>query len=169
MISIGFCKKPHGVGGELKVRIEAEYLEDFLQAEVIFLDINSKQVPYFIEKIRPGNELLVKLEDVDSREAAAALNGKEMFLREEDIHTGEEEEDDEDLAYEDLVGYEIIETDLGSIGKIEDVLDYPQQMMALLTYQEREILIPLNEYLIQDIDVENQKIIMELPEGLLEL
>lgn len=169
MISIGFCRKPHGVGGELKVQIEAEYLEDFLQAEVIFLDITGKQVPYFIEKIRPGSEILVKLEDVDSREAAAALNGKEMLMREEDVHTGEEEENEEDLAYEDLVGYEIIETDLGLIGKIEDVLEYPQQMMALLIYQEREILIPLNEYLIQDIDIENQQIIMELPEGLLEL
>ncbi len=169
MVSIGFCRKPHGVGGELKVQIEAEYLEDFLQAEVIFLDITGKQVPYFIEKIRPGSEILVKLEDVDSREAAAALNGKEMLMREEDVHTGEEEENEEDLAYEDLVGYEIIETDLGPIGKIEDVLEYPQQMMALLIYQEREILIPLNEYLIQDIDIENQQVIMELPEGLLEL
>ena len=169
MVSIGFCRKPHGVGGELKVQIEAEYLEDFLQAEVIFLDITGKQVPYFIEKIRPGSEILVKLEDVDSREAAAALNGKEMLMREEDVHTGEEEENEEDLAYEDLVGYEIIETDLGLIGKIEDVLEYPQQMMALLIYQEREILIPLNEYLIQDIDIENQQVIMGLPEGLLEL
>ncbi|MDX1942637.1 MAG: ribosome maturation factor RimM, partial [Saprospiraceae bacterium] len=153
--------------GELKIQIEEEYLEDFLQAEVIFLEISGKQVPYFIEKIRSGNEMLLKLEDINSREAATPLASKEIFLREEDLLPVEEGEVDFD--YEDLIGFQIIDTEAGSIGKIEKVIEYPQQMMAVLQYQEREILIPLHENLIHDINIEEQTIIMNLPIGLLDL
>lgn len=167
MVSIGFCKKPHGIGGELKVQIEAEYLEDFLHAEVIFIEMGGKQVPYFVENIRSGNEILIKLEDVNSREAASPLAAKEIFLREKDLSP--EEEDEEDFDYQDFIGFQIIDTEAGMIGEIENIIEYPQQMMAVLQYQGREILIPLHENLIHDINIEDQTLLMNLPIGLLDL
>ena len=44
-VNIGYTKKPFGITGELKVHIEEEYLEDFLQAKVFFLKMNGKPVP----------------------------------------------------------------------------------------------------------------------------
>ena len=168
LVAIGYTKKPHGLKGELKVQIEELYLDDFLEAEIIFLDMKGKKLPFFIESVREGNEILLKLEDVDSKEAADSLSSKEVFLRESDIVPLEEREMEPD-DFTQFIGYQIKDAELGLIGEIEDVMEYPQQMMAALTYQDREILIPMNTAFIKEIQKENKMIIMELPEGLLEL
>ena len=53
--SVGFTKKTYGVKGELKVNIPDNYLEDFAQAEVLFLGLAGRKIPYFIEYINFEN------------------------------------------------------------------------------------------------------------------
>lgn len=169
LVSIGYTKKPHGIKGDLKVQIEEEYLDDLLEAEVIFLEIKGKKVPYFISEAREGNEIMLKFEDIDSREAASELSGKELFMREDDLQTAEQETDDLLEDFTQLIGFQLEDTEWGSIGEIEDVIEYPQQILAVITYKEREVLIPLHPTFIRDI-LPDQKIIkMELPDGILEL
>jgi 16S rRNA processing protein RimM len=168
LISVGHTKKSHGLKGELKVQIEEQYLDDFLAAETIFLEIKGKKLPFFVESIREGNEVLVKLEGVDSREAADNLASKELFLREEDLASVEETTADPD-DFTQYIGYHVHDTELGVIGAIEDIFEYPQQMMAALTYQNREVLLPMHAAFIKNIQSDNKIILMELPEGLLEL
>lgn len=169
LISIGYTKKPHGIKGDLKVQIEGEYLDDLLEAEVLFLEIRGKKVPYFIVEARDGNDILVKFEDIDSREAAAELAGKELFLRAEDMQTAEQETDDLLEDFTQLIGFQIEDVEWGAIAEIEEVIEYPQQILAVITYKERELLIPLHPTFIRDI-LPDQKIIkMELPEGILDL
>ncbi len=168
LVNIGSTKKPHGLKGELKVHIEDEYVDDFMEAEVVFIEIKGKQVPFFITEAREGNDMLVKLEDIDTKEAATDLSGRALFLREEDLIPLEEGEE----RYGDFtqyIGYQLEDTELGKIAEIEDVIEYPQQMLALLTYKDREILIPMHQAFIRSIQHDEKIIVMELPEGLLDL
>lgn len=168
LVNIGYTKKPHGLKGELKVQIDDLYLDDFLDAETVFLELKGKKLPFFIENVREGNEVLVKFEDVDSKEAADALSGKEIFLRESDIVPLDEKGIEED-NYIQYIGYQIQDSELGLIGEIEDIIEYPQQMMAAVTYQDRAVLIPLNEAFIKEVQKGTKILLMELPEGLLDL
>ncbi len=165
LVRIGFSKKPHGIKGELKLQAEERYVQDLLEAEVIFIDIKGKPAPFFVESIREGNELLVKLEDVDTREAAEALGSKALFLPEVSLQPMEKEE----TGLVQLIDFQIETPLLGRIGIIEDVLEYPQQLLAVVAYQGREVLIPLHENLITAIDQEQRIVHMDLPQGLLEL
>ncbi|MFN7119136.1 MAG: ribosome maturation factor RimM [Saprospiraceae bacterium] len=170
LISVGYTKKSHGLKGDLKVQIEEVFIEDFLQAETVFLEIKGKKVPFFIEMVRDGNEMLVKFEEVDSREVADTLTGKELFMREADIDLSEAEDDDDtEEDFTEYIGFTIHDTELGVIGTIEDIIEYPQHSVAVLTYQHREVLIPMNAAFIRDIQPNAKILIMELPEGLLEL
>lgn len=169
LISIGYTKKSHGLKGELKVQIEEVFVEDFLNVETIFLEMKGKKIPFFIESAREGNEMLVKLEDVDSREAADALSGKEIFIREEDIDLSEEDDAENEEDFTDFIGYQIQDTQLGLIGTIEDIIEYPQHSVAVLPYQNREVLIPMHHVFIRDIQKDAKILVMELPEGLFEL
>ena len=72
-ISIGRSKKSYGVKGDLKVSVEAPYGEDFQTANVLFFELKGQKVPYFIEKIGTSPDLWVKLEEVDSKEAALVI------------------------------------------------------------------------------------------------
>lgn len=168
LVSIGYTKKPHGLKGELKVLIDDLYLDDFLDAETIFLELKGKKLPFFIESVREGNEILVKLEDIDSKEAADNIASKEIFLRESDIVPLDERELEED-DFVQYLGYQVQDSELGLIGAIEEIIEYPQQMMAVVNYQDREVLIPMNEAFIKKIQKKEKIIRMELPEGLLDL
>lgn len=169
--SIGFTKKCHGLKGDLKVMIEDEYLEDFLKSPVIFLSIKGRHLPYFVEKARLGNELLLKLEDVDSKEVAHSLTSKEIFLQSTNILKEEEREFEvvSNLVFGYLVDFTLVDADLGELGKVEEIVEFPQQEMAVITYQEKEVFIPLHENLIEKIDEQKQYIYMNLPEGILDI
>jgi len=169
--SIGFTKKTYGVKGELKLNIEDRYLEDFAQADVLFLNIAGRKIPYFLEYINFENPFTLKFEDFDSKESAIELTGKEIFMRTADLLTEEEKvfEVVGNLVFEKYIQFKIKDKTLGTIGIIEEIIEYPQQEMASLIFQEKEVLIPMNEALIVKIDAENKVIEMDLPAGLLAL
>ena len=171
-VSIGHTRKAHGITGELKVSIEEQYLEDFMKNERIFLDVKGVKVPYFIDNIRGGGELILKMEEVDNRDQAIVLQSREIFLRKQDIlpeHLREfEVEPEEELEYARLAGFQIIDETLGEIGVISEILEMPQQEMAFLSYKNREVLIPMNEQLILRVDERKRCVYMDLPEGLLD-
>ncbi|MFK7771115.1 MAG: ribosome maturation factor RimM [Saprospiraceae bacterium] len=172
-ISIGFTKKEHRLKGELKVLVEDEYLEDLLKAPVIFLSIKGRHLPYFVEETRLENEFIIKLEDVDSKEAAHLLSSKEIFLQPANILKKEEKElefeSQSNLLFGYLVDFTLVDSELGELGKIIDVIEFPQQEMAVIIYNENEVFIPIHESLIEKIDEEKQYIYMNLPEGILDV
>ncbi|MEI6410417.1 MAG: ribosome maturation factor RimM [Bacteroidota bacterium] len=171
-VNIGYTRKTHGLKGELKVVVEPRFEEDFLKNERIFLDVKGVKVPYFIASVRGTNEWILQLEDVESKESAFALQSRQIYLREQDLipdHKREIEVEDDSLEYEELVGYTIEDQTLGTIGKIDEVLEMPQQEMAFLKYKNKDVLIPLNEASIVSIDKAAQVVRMDLPEGLLDM
>lgn len=168
-ISIGFTKKPHGLKGEIKLHVEERYLEDLLNADIILLDIKGKQTPFFVEDIRVGNNIIAKFEDVDTPEGAMAIASKEIFLRESDLIPDDEREIEVDIPpFEHCVGY-MIKNEGVEVGIINEIQEFPQQEMAIVTYNKRDIMIPLNQHFVKKLDDTNKVIEMELPEGLLDL
>jgi 16S rRNA processing protein RimM len=171
-INIGHTQKSHGLQGELKLHIEEAYLEDFLKNERIFIDVKGTKIPYFIENVRGTGGLILKLEDVDDRDAAYGLQSRQVYLREKDLVPLAEREievEEDTLQYAYLQGFMLREEVLGDIGLIDEVLEMPQQEMAFLKYKKREVLIPLNPQLVLHVDEKAQTVLMRLPDGLLEV
>ena len=167
-IQIGFTRKTHGIGGELKVFIEEPYEDSFLKKDRVFLDIRGIKQPFFIDHIRGGGDLIVQFEDISTREDALLLQSKGIFLP-----TGEVPEtvapSGPVLAYGRITGYMVTDQAAGEVGAVAEVLNMPQQEMALVRYQGREVLIPLNAQFIVSIDDQAKKVLVHLPEGLLHL
>lgn len=152
--------------------IDVQYLEDFMKNERIFIAVKSSKIPYFIANVRGKGEMIVQLEEVDSRDAAQLLQSREIFLREQDILSDaarEFEMPDDSLQYEGLVGFTMLDKTLGEIGLIDEVLEMPQQEMAFMRFKGKEVLIPLNEQLIVEINEALRQVLMDLPEGLLDV
>lgn len=168
-IEIGYTGKSHGLQGELKLVIKERYEQDALQANVLFLEIKGKHIPFFVEEINIGNAWIAKLEDVDSREYADSLAGKGIYLREEDLLPPEAGDLFAEPNFDLFIGFEIVDTEMGPIGRIEEIYDVAQQFLASVQYQGREVLIPLHEELIQAVHEDVKELVMALPKGLLEL
>ena len=166
-VQIGFLGKVHGLKGELKLKVDEQFVDDFNMADVVFVKTKGHYAPFFIEHVRSSNNPLIKFEDTNTKEAAMKIQHQPFFLRENDITIVEADESEMDLVYQHCQGFMIIDETLGKLGKVEGIEEFPQQEMAVITYNGNETLIPLNEFIISNID-ENEKVIrVNLPEGLL--
>ncbi len=171
LIKIGYLRKAHGIQGEFKVVVEDKFIDDFLETEVVFLEIKGEKLPYFVEEARDGGMLLLKLEEVNTRSQAEQLGTKSMFMRREDIQLTDAEIalEDNKAVFARLLNYTLWEAELGVVGKIKEIVVFPQQELAKVVYNSQERLIPLRaEWIVRE-DRLLKKVIMNLPQGLLEL
>lgn len=163
---IGYISKTRGLKGEVQLYFEFENYEN-LAFETLFLEINGKFVPFFVTEYKLQNNKTgyFFLEDVKQVEEAQKLTKKQVYLP---LDKMPQREDDE-FYFTDLKGYLAIDEHQGELGIIKEVVEFPQQFVAFIDYQEKEILFPLNEDFIVEIDEENKELILNLPDGLLEV
>lgn len=163
---IGYITKTKGLKGELQLYFEFEDYQD-LDLDVIFLELNGKMVPFFVasHKLYENSTGLFYFDDVDHVDKAQSLVKKKAYLP---LSKKPEREDDE-FYYTDLKGFIAVDETLGELGEIIEVNEYPQQFVATVNYQNKEILFPLNEDFIVEIDDEENILTLDLPEGLLDI
>lgn len=162
---IGKLLKPHGVKGELKCFIEDEYVEDVLKSGLVYVAQGQSSLPYFIESIRSQNPFLIKLETIDNKEEAVLVAHQKLTVPTKVLSRLIVEESD--LEYHFLEGWSMIDKELGDIGKVDRIEEYPQQEMAFVQQGEEEHLVPLHKDLILDIDKKSKRIMVALPAGLI--
>jgi 16S rRNA processing protein RimM len=100
---------------------------------------------------------VLKLETINTREAAAKLSQKEVWLAEEDFkkHAAKS-------APANLLGYTII-NDKERLSEILEVIEQPHQLLCRIELNQKEVLIPLNESFLKKIDHKKKEVIVELP------
>ena len=163
---IGTILSTHGYAGHLKVRISKFELKDCNNLQSFFLLQNDKPIPFFIEEIRytKDNEAIIKLEDYNTKEEASHLKSYQIYLHEDELVSIDRNE-----SLTDWLQFEIIDQQLGSLGMVQDVFEYPAQLMIQLVYNDEEKLIPMHEDFIISMDHEKNQIQVNLPEGILEI
>ena len=168
-IKIGRLGSVHGLKGELKIIIETAFEEDVETLRAVFVERKGQKTPQFIEYFRGEYSQIVKLEEIDSPEAAAAFAQQDLYARRSDLSMDTEQKHQiGEAEYDYLAGYEVWNQDQ-VLGQIERIELYPHQEMAILPYQGREVLIPLVAAFIQSQDHQAKRLYLDLPEGLLDL
>lgn len=168
-IHIGRLVATHGIKGDLIVeqvvgdRIKSGKLG---QLKTLFVELaKGAYIPYFIEQItqRPNGEWLVKLEGTDSKEAAKLLVRKNAWLQRKDFDGLLD-----GFQPVALIGYMVINNGQ-PLAEVEEVIEQPHQILLKITYQQKEVLIPLHAETLKQVDPKSRKINVMLPDGLLEI
>jgi 16S rRNA processing protein RimM len=153
-VKAGEIVTTHGVRGEVKVLCwldDPEMLCEFDRCR-----ISGKE--YKIQQCRVQKTCdLVKLEGIDTMEAAQAMRGKVIELYREDI-------DDEVIFADELKDVEVF-ADGTCIGKIVDVLDYPGNSVYVVK-GEFEYMIPAVSHFVLNTDLEANRMDVKLIEGM---
>jgi 16S rRNA processing protein RimM len=163
---LGRIVKAYGKKGELNVVLDTDNPENYKDLKSVFLDLKGNLIPYFIENIQiKNNKAIIKLKDILTPEIAEMFVNAEIFLPLDQLPklTGNK------FYYHDIIGYSIIDKTYGSIGKVEKVLDLPQQSILQIKYKNKEILVPITDEIIKKVDRNNKQIKIEAPEGLIEI
>lgn len=169
LIEIGTITKVHGLKGEVQVALTDTVFDDVEQCEYLVVPMDGIFVPFFIESYRMRGETgaLMLFEGIDSADKASAMCGLPVYF-DRRCFTAEEADEYDEAAEEEqgLIGYKIIDINLGEIGEITDINDQTANVLFIVN---DEIMIPAADELIVDIDDEKQVVIMQLPQGLLDL
>lgn len=161
--SIGYVAKPYGGNGTVLIALKAIESKELTKRKYVLLDIQHKLVPFFIEKcICKNNNVYLNFSDIHSVDDAEKIAGMRIYI--------EQTDDDENDDAHGFVSYTLFNAPHTFVGTITDVLEYPMQLLLEVeTANNSQILIPLVDEFIVEIDEQKRSIIMNIPEGLLEL
>ena len=161
LLKVGKLGKSRGIKGEIRLILDQDFMLD--KVDVVFVEEAGNKVPYFVKSFNTDGGSWVKFDSIDTPEKAKQVNGKTIYFRSEEVSFASEPEDDFFL----LVGYTIYNDDV-SVGEVTRIEEYPQQLMSFVMIEDQEILIPLIPEFILDIDQQHKKLMMSLPENLIE-
>lgn len=164
---LGKIAKKFSFKGEVLIYLDTDEPELYENMESVFVEFNKNLVPFFIENgnLHKGDFLRVKFEDVDSEADADEIIGCEIYLPLIMLPKLEGNK----FYFHEVIGFEIEDQRLGVFGKIVSINDTSAQPLFEVVNGSVEILVPMIDQFLVKIDRENKRVIMNLPEGLVEM
>lgn len=163
---IGFVKKTHGVKGELQISYQ-EGIENIIDnLEYLFFEYEGLLVPFFIDYIYSSgpSSAIILFKTLDSKEKAAQFMGCKLF-----VDNSELESEEAIYSPQLLIGFTVYDTEKGKIGEIVEVEDFGGNIVFTVTFKRKKVLIPFHDELLVEFDPKEKKIVLDCPEGLLEM
>lgn len=164
---IGQFIKPHGVKGELSFTFSNDAF-DGSDCRFLICEIEGIPVPFLIKsyRFRSDSTVLIKLKGIDSEEDARQFANQPVYFPNAfipDLETGALD------SWDYFVGFTMNDRTLGTIGVIVETETSTINTLFIVEHSNKEYLIPATEEWIVGIDAEARVLLVELPEGLVDL
>lgn len=166
---LGSISKTTGLQGNLVCFIDADDPLEYSSLESVFVEKGGSLVPHMIEELNVknhGNQFVIKFEKIDSRDEALQLVGSNLFLPLDLLPplSGNS------FYFHEVMGFEITDSRKGTIGRVINYLDYPQNpILEVENDAKKIILIPARDEIIKNVDRAQKFIVIEAPDGLIDL
>lgn len=164
--NIGKLVAVHGLQGELVLLHRLGKKTSLRGLKTLFLEEKKDEMlPWFIEstRVKGEQEIFVKLEGLDTKEAARRVVQREVWLREVDF-----EQFVGKGAPISLVGFHLLDAGR-DLGEIVEVIEQPHQVLCRIDLEGKEALIPVHEGTLRRVDQKKREVHVELPDGLLDV
>lgn len=158
LVKAGKIGKTHGIKGEVTLHLYVD--ADLENITSIFIEISDYPIPYLVEHTRfLSNKIIIKLKTISSINDAKKLINKNFYIEKKYIIQNNQQE---------WIGFSVIDINKNKIiGKITDwIIQNNLEWMVVITQDNREILLPINDELIEKTDEINQVIFYKAVEGM---
>jgi 16S rRNA processing protein RimM len=159
-ITIGEVQNPFGYEGEVRVKVLTDFPERFKKGARVFID----GVAYAIEHSHPQKSgFALKLTGIDTEQQANALRSKLVEIPESEkmpLPPGK-------YYWNDIIGLEVWTTAGDLVGKVTDIITTGCNDVYVVTNGGKEVLVPAVKNVIQQVDMQNKRLVIEAIEGLL--
>lgn len=165
-IEVGSISSPHGVQGEVAVRVESDNPERFAAGSRLFARLSTgreRSLTVTAARAHRGG-LLVRFEGVETRTGAEELQGATLEVSRTAVPAAEEGA----FYYFELVGCRCRDRTLGFLGVVEEVIEDGGGLLLLVADGERKVPVPFVRAFVDRVDIEKGQIDLALPEGLVE-
>ena len=164
---LGKIVRKYSFKGELLAKLETDEPGLYDNLDAIFIDLRGNLVPFFIEssQLHKSDLLRLKFEDVDTEADADALIKTEMYLPLDLLP----KLDGDKFYFHEVIGFTVKDENFGDVGTIKGINDSTAQALFEIDRNGVEILIPMNDEFIVKVDRKNKTIVVNTPEGLIDL
>ncbi len=163
---IGLLTKPHGVKGEIAFSFTDDVF-DRVDCEYFICLLEGILVPFYIEEYRFKSDsvALVKFERVDTAEQARRFTNVEVYFPLALAGKASEGQ----LSWNYFVGFQVQDACFGELGCVKEVDDSTVNTLFVIDHQGKELLVPAREEFILSLDNRKRSMILQLPDGLLDM
>jgi len=161
-LRIGKIVNTQGIKGEVRVLPLTEKLDRFDLLKIVFLD-DTRLIEMEVEYVKyHKNFVLIKFKGVDNMNEAEKLKDNYILVSREDAI----ELPEGSYFVCDLIGLNVYTKEGSPLGKVEDVLSTGSNDVYVVRDGEKEILIHALKTVVLEISLEQDKMVVDLPEGL---
>ncbi len=164
---IGKIAKKLGYKGALIIHSNNVFPDEFFEMESAFVELDGGLVPFFfsedVEIIQhTQNSVIVVFDNLDEQTRTEMI-GSKVF-----IPSSSGQADSSSLNL--IENMEVYNEDGTLIGVFNQIIELPgHSLLQVFDTNNKEILIPSDESILKEVNQEEKKIIVKLPEGLLDL
>ncbi|SEP96544.1 16S rRNA processing protein RimM [Hyunsoonleella jejuensis] len=164
---LGKIVKKYSFKGEVLAKLDTDQPELYENLDAIFLELRNNLVPFFVEhsQLHKSELLRLKFEDVDTEVDADAIMKCGLFLPLDLLPKLEGNK----FYFHEVIGFTVRDKNFGDVGTIKAINDTTAQSLFEIDRNGTEILIPMNDEFIITVDRDNKTILVETPEGLIDL
>ncbi len=172
-LTVGLITSCHGINGQVKVKSLSDFEERFLKPGIRWLQQESEP-PSKIELEsgfkQPGKEIfIVKFQGINTRNRAEQLKKFKILVKAETLPKLKKEE----FHLLELVNLEVKtfeDDELKKIGKVINLENEKNNLLVIELFQnQKKVLVPFVKEIVPLIDIKNNFLIINPPNGLLEL
>lgn len=162
-LEVGQIVGTHGVRGELRLNPWADSPEFLKQFKTLYYDGKGEKSVKVIAARPHGNVVILKLDGIETVEAASAMRNRVMYIRRADAKIA-----DGSYFIEELIGCKVFDADDESIcyGTLDDVSETGANDVWHIKNDGREYLIPAIPDVVINADVANDRIIIRPLRGI---
>ncbi len=164
---LGYVKKTNGVQGALELNLDVDDPTKYKKKESILLMLNNNLTPFFIEQfsVRPKT-VVVKFKELNSANEAALLVGTSLYMPLTELPPLKGKNK---FYYHEVIGFAAVDVNLGNIGIVKDIVDLTAQPVIQIMANEKEILVPLIDEFLIEVNMNAKELILNTPEGLVHM
>ena len=165
---VGKIKEAHGLKGDLYVLVfssDVSWLGQLKEFALAASESKENQRSFKAEKAKPFKQgFIVKANGISVRNESEKLKGQLFFIPGDLLKSKQGER----IYLSEILNFQVFNFKK-LIGPIVGFSSNGPQDLIVVKYNDQDVEIPFVEAFIRDLDFDGQKLMMELPEGLLEL
>ena len=164
---LGKIVKKYSFKGEILAKLDTDQPELYENLDSILIELRGNLIPFFIERsqLHKSELLRIKFEEVDTEQDADSILKSDLYLPLEFLPKLEGDK----FYFHEVIGFTIEDVNFGKVGIIKSINDSTAQELFEIDRNGIEVLIPMNDEFIKKVDRKNKTILVETPEGLIDL
>lgn len=165
LLEIGKIIGTHGLRGDLKVRLNSGDPEILLATEQVFLHLPSGErlTAKPVRKTVHKGQVLLRLQGFESINMVEHMIGGQVMLPEDQLP----ELDEDEFYWSQLEGLQVVDKSRGPLGTLQQMFNTAAHDTYVVRGEYGEVLIPAVAQFVLEIDLQNQVMQVDLPEGLI--